>query len=124
MTPTPPNPPASVDELVKRLSQIADWIDEAEQNEDPNFHTIDLGDIDTEVLRESAAALANAYRRGVEDEDALKELADAAEHDMKLNQSDDNESSGGWWSTRCENAIRSARSILAACAPPQQEESK
>ena len=40
---------------------------------------------------------------------ALKELADAAEHDMKKNQEDED---GGWWSLRTENAIRGARRAL------------
>lgn len=51
---------------------------------------------------------------------ALKELADASEHDMHLNQGGDNhddepEGSGGWWSVRTFNAIGQAR---AALSPP------
>ncbi len=47
---------------------------------------------------------------------ALKELREAAEHDMKMNQGGDEhegepESSGGWWSTRTFNAIEAARAF-------------
>jgi|GEM_PF-3626675 len=53
---------------------------------------------------------------------ALKELADAAEHDMKMNQGGDNhedepEGSGGWWSTRTANAITAARAALTRASP-------
>lgn len=45
---------------------------------------------------------------------ALKELREAAEHDMKMNQGgdeheDESEGSGGWWSTRTHDAIEAAR---------------
>ena len=47
--------------------------------------------------------------------EALEELTNAAEIDLKANQgceSEDDEG-GGWWSLRTENAIRAARAILA-----------
>ena len=44
-------------------------------------------------------------------EEALRELAGAAERDLKLNQ-EDGDGAGGWWSLRTENAIRAARSAL------------
>ena len=45
--------------------------------------------------------------------EALRELADAAEHDMTANRDED---PGGWWSLRTENAIRAARAALSAAA--------
>ena len=44
--------------------------------------------------------------------EALEELVNAAAHDLSMNQSD-NEEGCGWWSVRCENAIRAARALLS-----------
>lgn len=47
-------------------------------------------------------------------EEALRELADAAEIDMKNNQAEgDDDGPGGWWSLRTEWAIAKARALGA-----------
>lgn len=62
--------------------------------------------------------IARLRRVNAELVERLRELAETAEHDMKLNQGGDNhddepESSGGWWSSKTENAIREARAAIA-----------
>jgi uncharacterized coiled-coil protein SlyX len=77
----------------------------------------DCDDHDIEVSQMDAVGRLGVAIKRIAERDAkierlraaLKELADAAEHDMKKNQEDED---GGWWSLRTENAIRGARRAL------------
>jgi hypothetical protein len=71
---------------------------------------------DVKILRQQREAAEASCREHAEAivvlRDMLKELTDAAEHDLKSNQDDQNEHAG-WWSLRAENAIHEARKILS-----------
>jgi hypothetical protein len=84
---------------------------------------VDRGDDPYEVADNVIAALLSAdyriiprpqYEALVALREKAKELADAAERDMKLNRYGDYDGGGGWWSLKTEDAICEVRVALRA----------